>query len=423
MPVALLCLSTVGDVRSAEPNESITEVIKRVSQAVVFIETDVGSGSGFVVDVDKRLIATNYHVVEGAKEATVKFGDGTSVACTGFVSISAEHDLALIRIPQNKSLTISLSLSTVAPEPGEQVFAIGSPKGLTGTVADGIASGIRSGADIRETFLKELGIDVYGALGYSVLTKWVQSSAPISPGNSGGPLLNSKGDVIGVNTWSRGGGQNLNFAVAAEHLRTLMLNLGPEQTLSLLPKPRANISVFAPSNGTKTLAFWKAYGQLIKESNLKQLRMRPITIAPKHVMTYWYNRSRELAAQAAATKKLDPSGIDVELSLLAAIDSDNMLKLSLIYSSAADALKTSQNPPIPDTVLVAALNPSYYATLQSDMFTQQAFMTLAAHEQEVAAKNTIINQMFTLLRATYTARYNIAFPDIWSTNAAGDKTK
>lgn len=181
-------------------------VIERVRPSIVMIVTDNKLGSGFVID--GGAVVTNRHVLEGATTANVQFSDGSKYAVEGIVYDGGELDLCILRC---KGLTAENSRPLkVASDPlrqGEGVFAFGAPKGLDFSVSQGIVSANRS-------------IDGVA---------FVQTTAPISPGNSGGPLLSMlDGAVVGINTWSRVGGQNLNFAIAASHLTAAMREIRDE---------------------------------------------------------------------------------------------------------------------------------------------------------------------------------------------------
>lgn len=118
----------------------------------------------------------------------------------GVVGYNIEYDLALIKIADNSGTPLTLKSPVV--NIGQKIFAIGNPLGLEGTISDGIISGLR---DYE---------------GLSLL----QISAPISPGNSGGPVVDENGEVIGVATYTFSEGQNLNFAVPVKYLKELINN-------------------------------------------------------------------------------------------------------------------------------------------------------------------------------------------------------
>jgi S1-C subfamily serine protease len=146
-------------------------------------------------------VVTNYHVINTGACATISLGDGTWGVAIGALTASESKDLALLLVfLQRDSEPEHLSLTTAIPEVGERVYAIGSPQDLEATMSDGIVSAVRRG---------------------SVLTL-IQTTAPIGQGSSGGPLLSESGAVIGVTTLIHTGGQNLNFAVAASEIMSLL---------------------------------------------------------------------------------------------------------------------------------------------------------------------------------------------------------
>jgi S1-C subfamily serine protease len=200
----------------------VTQLVAAVDPAVVTIHRPGGTGSGFVVD-ERGILVTNCHVVEGAAEAVAVFPDKTTFRVVGFLAFAPGKDLALLKIDPGTRKLATLPLSAAAPAKGEKVYAFGAPLGLSGSVSDGLVAAVRRGPEVRE-ILKELtGRDVYvEGLGYDLEADWIQTTAPISHGNSGGPLVNARGEVVGVNTWGPQSGQNLNFAVSAAHIRQLL---------------------------------------------------------------------------------------------------------------------------------------------------------------------------------------------------------
>jgi len=166
-------------------------------------------GSGFVVRDGE--IASNLHVVEGAARGYAKLvGQKTKYDLEGVTAVDPERDLVVLKISA-RSQALPLGNSD-AVQVGEPVYAVGNPQGLEGTFSQGIVSSIR-----------EVGTD-----------KLLQITAPISPGSSGGPVLNGKGEVIGVSVATFRGGQNLNFAIPSSYLKTLLSKASPAK-----PKPLA----------------------------------------------------------------------------------------------------------------------------------------------------------------------------------------
>jgi S1-C subfamily serine protease len=160
-------------------------------------EPDV-QGSGFFVDSHGTLV-TNHHVVEKASSVAVKTSDGAYYLVEGVLADDAEHDLAVLKVKGRNFAFLPLGDSNKV-RLGDRVIAIGSPLGLESTVSDGIVSGLREEGD----------------------SEVIQTTAPISPGSSGGVLLNSRGEVIGVTTFFNRDGQNLNFAIPANNIRPLL---------------------------------------------------------------------------------------------------------------------------------------------------------------------------------------------------------
>ena len=172
----------------AQTPANYADLVERVMPSIVLIETDNNSrGSGFFVSA-KGDILTNYHVISNAGRIRVTTRDGKKINAR-VKDFDSENDMALIAI-ESRSATPFLQISPVLPRQGEAVIAIGNPRGYDGTVSNGIISAFREN------------------------NKWVQFTAPISPGSSGGALINLQGQVVGMPTQYRTDGQNLNFAVA-----------------------------------------------------------------------------------------------------------------------------------------------------------------------------------------------------------------
>ena len=163
------------------------DLVERVMPSIVMIKTDTGTGSGFFVSSAGDIL-TNWHVIRSAGYISVTPQNGKTLSAS-LKDYDAKRDMALLSVKTSypvKFLTISKNL----PRQGEAVIAIGNPKGLSGTVSNGIVSAFREN------------------------NTWVQFTAPISPGSSGGALINLRGEVVGMPTKLRTDGQNLNFAIA-----------------------------------------------------------------------------------------------------------------------------------------------------------------------------------------------------------------
>ncbi|WP_437201901.1 trypsin-like peptidase domain-containing protein [Planctomicrobium sp. SH664] len=178
----------------------LPDLVERVEKAVVRIDVknDVGEaiGSGFVVRSDGVLV-TNYHVIEGGEKATVKFQNGDSYLVEGVLVLQPEVDLAVVKINPGDKLLPVLPVAPVLPRKGEKVATFGAPKGLSFSTSEGIISGIRKADEVQH---KEGTV--------------LQTTAAISGGNSGGPLTNMRGEVVGINTFKWQVGESLNFAIS-----------------------------------------------------------------------------------------------------------------------------------------------------------------------------------------------------------------
>ncbi|MBA3480869.1 MAG: serine protease, partial [Pirellulales bacterium] len=191
------------------PDASPQSVVKNADRAVVTLDVTSkegrSTGSGFLIK-PLGTVVTNYHVVEGATQVRMTLYDGRSADVSGWLAIAPGKDLALLQVQLDGAST--LEVSPDQPAKADPVFALGAPLGLAGTVANGIVSSIRSG----KSLLPELDANAV----------WIQTTAPVSPGNSGGPLIDASGRVLAVNTMSRASGQNINFAISAEHIQELL---------------------------------------------------------------------------------------------------------------------------------------------------------------------------------------------------------
>jgi tetratricopeptide (TPR) repeat protein len=194
--------------------DNLPAVIKRVQPSIVSILTInsegkvSGQGSGFFVNAAGDVI-TSHHVLEGATRASVINAEGKGFPIKRIVADDPDGDLIQVSVELGDAKVQPLNLSSTLPETGERVIVIGTPLGLEKTVSDGIVSAVR---------------DIPG------FGKIVQLTAPISPGSSGSPVVNMKGEVIGVATFFVIAGQNLNFAIPMERISKLIRGEG--QTLA-----------------------------------------------------------------------------------------------------------------------------------------------------------------------------------------------
>ena len=159
------------------------------------------TGSGFFIDSEGTVI-TNFHVIDMASEITVEAGNGASYPVEKIVDFSNIYDLAILKIDVTNMPYLDFADAPVRT--GEQVYAVGSALGiLTGSFTGGIVSSVRR---------------TYGMI------ECIQMDAAISPGNSGGPLVNAYGEVVGINTASYTNGESLNLAIKPSTLDNLSMD-------------------------------------------------------------------------------------------------------------------------------------------------------------------------------------------------------
>ncbi len=198
-------------------NSTLTngQIYDMVSKAMVRIDAYDKSGhryslgSGFFISNDGK-IATNYHVINGAYSLKVTlYSDNSTHTVTKVLGYNKTEDVAIIQI--EKQNTPFLEISTDEVKTGDTVYTLGSPMGVTDIFSVGIVS---------NPSLKITGMDC------------IATTAPISTGNSGGPLINSFGQVVGINTMTIKDAQNLNFAIKSKQITALKLN-NPVTTANL----------------------------------------------------------------------------------------------------------------------------------------------------------------------------------------------
>jgi len=202
---SLFLLSLLVSV-SVNAQESLPQLVKRLKPTVVAITTydatgeALMTGSGFFTS--PGTVVTNLHVIRGSTRAEIKTldGKGRVYQVKGALAVDEEGDLALLDVEMPLDRVRSIELATTLPDEGEQIFVIGNPLKLEGSVTDGIVSAIREVPNVGRI---------------------IQITAPISHGNSGSPVFNLRGQVLGVVTIKVTNGQNLNLAIAAPRVGAL----------------------------------------------------------------------------------------------------------------------------------------------------------------------------------------------------------
>lgn len=206
IPLLIVLTATLCRAQSRPPRKNIPAIAKAANGAVVsIIMSDkagqtVAQGSGFVIREDGRIV-TNYHVIAEGTSAVVKLPNGAFFVVDGVLAANKDRDIAIIKAHGENFHTVQLGDSNRV-QVGDEVVAIGNPLSLESTVSDGIVSAIRTVQDEGGKFL--------------------QITAPISPGSSGGPLFNMAGQVVGITSARINGGENLNFAIPINAAKRLL---------------------------------------------------------------------------------------------------------------------------------------------------------------------------------------------------------
>lgn len=201
---------------------SLPDLVEKTDPSVVRINVKSprgdSLGSGFVVSTTGTVV-TNYHVIEGGQTVTAQFEDGRTCGVLGFKLFDEERDIAIIQLDMTGAPFVPMQLAKSLPRKGVEVAAFGAPLGLSFTATKGTISNIRAGS--------ELGMA--GA-------QYIQTDTPISPGNSGGPLVSMEGEVIGMNTFQMAKGQNLNFAVSVDDIREVLADSESKSVTPITPQ-------------------------------------------------------------------------------------------------------------------------------------------------------------------------------------------
>ena len=206
---------------STQSSTTAESVYKQVSPGVVTINTVVSNGrgqvgqatgSGIVLDSQGDIL-TNAHVIAGASQLQVTFSDGTT-ASAKLVGSSSSADLAVIRVSVPASTLHPVTLgNSSSVQIGDSVYAIGSPFGLSGSLTEGIVSNLSQSGSAPN------GGNISGL---------IQTDAAINPGNSGGPLVNAQGQVIGINNSIESpvdGNVGVGFAIPINQVKQVLSSL------------------------------------------------------------------------------------------------------------------------------------------------------------------------------------------------------
>jgi S1-C subfamily serine protease len=234
--IALLSAPVAWAQQSQPSTLTTAQIARRVSPSVVVIQgkTDSGDvlGSGFIVSKDGKIV-TNLHVIRDVNTASVQLANGEIFDSVSVLATDERRDLAVVHIAGFGLAPLDLGNSNSLTV-GEPVVIVGSPLGLEGTVTAGILSSVRDSGD-----------------GFKVL----QTDAAVNPGNSGGPLVNSKGQAIGVVSFKLRSSEGLNFAIPINYVSGLLNDLHQPMSLQQM---RSSLNARSTPAPTKLPPGWSS---------------------------------------------------------------------------------------------------------------------------------------------------------------------
>jgi hypothetical protein len=171
-------------------------------------------GTGVLL-AGSNTVATNLHVMRPCVEGLVRMSDGTTFDIAGYAAVDAEHDLALLALREAPPQFPGFTLFTGDPPPRRRVWAIGHPQGQEFSISAGEVSRVLTSGELpaaAQRFVRQLSSDN---------VRWIQHTARVSEGNSGGPVLDGQGKLLGLNAWMQAD-SGFTYAVHAQHLHALL---------------------------------------------------------------------------------------------------------------------------------------------------------------------------------------------------------
>ncbi len=333
MLMMLMTLTTSGFAKS------ISEIVEANNEAVVLLVTfdkhqkPLGTGSGFFVKSD-GVVVTNYHVIEKAYSIWVRLSNGGLFTVNDILNVDKAGDIAVLKVHGRKLPIVKMGDSRTA-KVGDAVVAIGHPLAIAISLEMEIESSATEGIISARRTLKQSGRQI------------LQISAPISPGSSGGTLLNMRGEVIGMTTATIAGGQNINFAVPINQIKNVIF--GKAEPLDLAESAKIfylkGVLAWDKRNFDAAEHFYKktlekdpnhvdahlGMGMLYYERNLYDLQLKHFKEAtrldPNNLFAHWY------LATAYEDKALFDHAIKEykEVLRIAPKDTDALYGLGILY--------------------------------------------------------------------------------------------
>ena len=206
IPRVVLVLFLLATAQIVRAQEGLPELVRRVKPSVVSVLTydtkdqSLISGTGFFVRPGE--VVTNLHVIRGAHRVEIHTldGKGRTYQVKGTLAVDDEADVALLSVDMPAERSRLVTFAPSLPEEGEDVFVIGNPLRLEGSISNGIVSAVREVPNVGNI---------------------IQITAPVSHGNSGSPLFNMRGQVLGIITVKVTNGQNINLALGSSRITAL----------------------------------------------------------------------------------------------------------------------------------------------------------------------------------------------------------
>jgi S1-C subfamily serine protease len=187
-------------------SSDFSDIIEDSIISVVTVRTDIGQGTGFII-TDEGYVVTNAHVLSGGSEVYILDYEQNEYL-TKLIGYNINLDIALLKIEGYYTPLVLGNSDEV--QVGEKVIAIGNPLGLQFSVSEGIVSAV-------------------DRIGMNEISGYIQTDAALNPGNSGGPLINTKGQVIGINNFKVGSGESLGFALESNYIKEAINNISQQQ--------------------------------------------------------------------------------------------------------------------------------------------------------------------------------------------------
>jgi S1-C subfamily serine protease len=230
--LATLVLAAVA-VQAGDTERSPGDIYRRASQATAWVHTQKRQGTGWLADAERRLLVTNYHVVGGDEVATVVFPDhrdGKLIAESRYyreneptllrkgravkgqvVASDKTRDLVLIKLDSLPHDVVPLKLASEEPGPSDRVHAVGNPGASD-------AFWVYTTGTVRQVYRNKFQYED----GQKVDARVIETQAPLNPGDSGGPVLNDRGEVVGVNAAGKANAQLVSLCIDVAEVKALM---------------------------------------------------------------------------------------------------------------------------------------------------------------------------------------------------------